>query len=190
MTDLKNYSGIAFDIPIEEQTGDKGRKSLLWKMIPWFKKVMEYLQMTEVTVREALIASRKGKEFDIKEHTFHLEGFTSTSFERKVAEEFACKWDFPGKKSVIYEYTIKVDNNRYPGFQLNKPQFTAYPEENEFLLLDGADCILKDIKDEFVPGWNKQAVVIEMEQINDWPHMNPPGGKKKGGGGKKKGKKK
>lgn len=146
--------------------------------------------MNEVTVREALIQSRKGKEFDIKEHTFHLEGFTSTSFDRKVAEEFACKKEFPGKKSVIFEYVIKIDNNRYPGFQLNKPCYTAYPEENEFLLMDGADCILKDIKEEFVPAWNKQATVIEVEQINDWPHMNPPGGKKKGAAGGKKGKKK
>ena len=121
MADLRNYHAMALDIPIEEQTGDKGRKSLLWKMIPWPKKVLEYLNMNEQTVREQLIQARKGKEFDIKEHTFHLEGFTSTSFERKVAEEFACKNEFLGKKSVIFEYTVKVDNNRYPGFQLNKP---------------------------------------------------------------------
>ena len=191
MADLKNYYVIATEIAIEEQTGDKGRTSLLWKMIPWFKKVMDYLQMTEFTVREQLIAARKGKEFDIKEHTFHLEGFTSTSFDRKVAEEFACKWDNPGKKSVICEYNVKVDNNRYPGFQLNRPCYTAYPEENEFLLLDGADCIVKDIKEEFVPQWSKQCTVVELEQVNDWPHLNPPGaGKKaKGGGGKKKKKK-
>lgn len=43
LADLKNYSVMAFEIPIEEQTGDKGRQSLMWKMIPWFKKVMEYL---------------------------------------------------------------------------------------------------------------------------------------------------
>ena len=77
---------------------------------------MEYLMMNEHTVKEDLIASRKGKEFDVKEHTFHLEGFTSTSFDRNVAEEFACKRDFPGRMPVLIEYHIRTDNNRYPGF--------------------------------------------------------------------------
>ena len=56
LADLKNYLVIAQEIAIEEQTGDKGRTSLLWKMIPWFKKVMEYLMLNEQTVREQLIA--------------------------------------------------------------------------------------------------------------------------------------
>lgn len=120
-----------------------------------------------------------------------MEGFNSTSFDRSVAEEFACKKQFPGKKSVLIEYKIKIDNNRYPGFQLNRPQFTAYPEENEFLLLDGADCIIKDTREEFSNAYNTYYTVIEMEQINDWAHLNPPGAKgKKGGGGKGKKKKK
>lgn len=50
-TVLMNYAATAFEIPGEEQTGEKGRQSMLWKMIPWFKKVMEYLQMTEDSVR-------------------------------------------------------------------------------------------------------------------------------------------
>ena len=94
---------------------------------------------------------------------------------------------------MICEYTIKIDNNRYPGFQLNKACYTAYPEENEFLLLDGADCIVKDLKEESNTQYGKQCTVVELEQVNDWPHINPPGfGKKNkgGGGGKKKGKKK
>lgn len=158
-------------------------------MIPWFKRVMDYLTMNEHTVREALIAARKGKEFDVKEHTFHLEGFQSTSFDRRVAEEFACKNEYPGKKSVLIEYKVKIDGQRYPGFQLNKPCFTAYPEENEFLLLDGADCLIKDTREEYSNTWQRYYTVIEMEQINDWGHLNPPGGKKgKGGGAAKKGK--
>ena len=134
-----------------------------------------------------MIEERKGKDFDVRAHTFHLEGFTSTSFDRKIAEEFACKYEWPGKKSVLIEYHIKLDNNRYPGFQLNQPQYTAYPEENEFLIMDGADCIIKNVKEDFVPAYKRECTVVEMEQINDWAHFNPS--TKKGGGGGKKGKK-
>ena len=147
LADLKGYLSFYKDFPIEQQTGQTGRDNLTFQLIPLFKKVLEYLQMNEVTVREQLILSRKGKEFDVKEHTFHLEGFTSTSFDRSVAEEFACKNEWPGKKCVLFEYTIKMDSNRYAGFQLNKPCYTAYPEENEFLLLDGADIIIKDVRE-------------------------------------------
>lgn len=106
--DLERFLSFVNLIPVEEQTGDKGRKSHLWKLIPWFKKVMEYLNMNEDTVRESLIAARKGKEFDIKEHTYHLEGFASTTFDRRVAADFACHKDSAtGKKPVIIEFNIK-----------------------------------------------------------------------------------
>ena len=130
----------------------------------------------------------------MKEHTCHLEGFTSTSFDRTVAEEFACKNEWPGKKCVLFEYTIKIDTNRYPGFQLNRPCYTAYPEENEFLLMDGADIIIKEVREEYVPQWNRQLTIVSAEQINDWAHLTPPGkgkgDKKRGASGKKVAKKK
>lgn len=49
---LKKYAEKAFEIPIEEQTGDKGRNSMMWKMIPWLKKVYEYLLLTEQVCKE------------------------------------------------------------------------------------------------------------------------------------------
>jgi len=46
---------------------------------------MKYFTTNLDTVKSALIKSRVGKEFDIKEHTYHLEGFMSTSFDKRVA---------------------------------------------------------------------------------------------------------
>ena len=65
----------------------------LSELIPWFQNVMKYFMTNLDTVKSNLIKSRIGKEFDIKEHTFHLEGFTSTSFDKRVAQKFACKYD-------------------------------------------------------------------------------------------------
>lgn len=41
--DLHNFLAKINEIPTEEQTGEKGKKNMLWKMIPWFKRVMDYL---------------------------------------------------------------------------------------------------------------------------------------------------
>ena len=148
--DLLAYKNKFDKLPTEQITGPKGKQNMLLNLIPFFNSILKYLLMNEESLKKEMIEERKGKDFDIKAHTFHLEGFTSTSFDRNIAEEFACKRDWPGKKSVIMEYVIKLDNNRYPGFQLNRPEYTAYPEENEFLLMDGADCIIKNVKEDYV----------------------------------------
>ena len=150
---IEKHYEIAKNIPEEYYKKGRGTESLIGFMLPWLKFVVRVLRLDEEMLRNEVLEERKGKEFDIKNYTFHLEGFTSTSFDRKVAEEFACKWPHPGRKHVIFEYDIKLDGTRYPGFQLNQKCYTAYPEENEFLLLDGADCIVKEVKDEFSQDW-------------------------------------
>lgn len=103
--------------------------------------------------------------------TFHVEGFTSTSFDKSVAQEFAFKGVWGGRTPVLMEYSVELNeiNNRYSGFCLNRPEYTAYPEENEFLLMDGADMIIDDVQilesENDVDG---QYVVIKLRYINDW----------------------
>jgi len=40
---------------------------------------------------------------------------------------------------------IAISNGKYQGFQLNRPEYTAYPAANEFLLLDGADTVVEEV---------------------------------------------
>jgi len=35
--------------------------------------------------------------------------------------------------------------------------------DNEFLLLDGADCIIKEVKEDFVKEYGKRAFTIEID---------------------------
>ena len=79
--------------------------------------------------------------------------------------------------------TVELYDGKYRGFQLNKPEYTAYPEENEFLLLDGADVIIQGLdylKSEKYNG--TKYLRIKMSQINNWkedqvtPTIKPPNG--------------
>ena len=54
----------------------------------------------------------------------------------------------------------------YTGFRLNQPEYTAYPEEDEFLLLDGTDAIVQSV--EFNKNDNSiQQVDIKLKIINN-----------------------
>ena len=128
----------------------------------------------ELQVQEELEINR----YNYKNHTFHLQGFSSTTLNREIAEEFALKGTWGGRIPVIFEITIKIHDGKYRGFQMNKPQYTAYPHENEFLILDGADYIVEEVQLENVPDdlrkkYNvpeniKKYYIIRMTQVNDW----------------------
>lgn len=59
---------------------------------------------------------------------------------------------------------------------MNKPEYSAYPEEKEFLIMDGADYIVEDVTEMTVNHEiQKEAhkdldkyFVITMSQINNW----------------------
>lgn len=55
---------------------------------------------------------------------------------------------------------------------MNRPEYTAYPEEKEFLITDGADYIIKSVETKVHQGFGgREYVHIVMDQINTW--QNP-----------------
>ena len=64
--------------------------------------------------------NRKGPPsvYDETMHTFHVEGFTSTSFDRNIAEKFAIEGVWGGRTPVVIEMDIELnpENGRYSGF--------------------------------------------------------------------------
>ena len=54
-------------------------------------------------IKNSMDSKKKGDEID---WTFHLEGFTSTSFKREIAEEFAEKSVWGERKAVVFEYDV------------------------------------------------------------------------------------
>ena len=123
------------------------------------------------------VANRsQAKGVEQKDWTFHLEGFTSTSFKREVAHEFATKYPSNDRKPVIFEYEVELsepssnsskDQACYSGFRLNTPEYTAYPEEDEFLLPDGADAVIKEVETK-VDAQGLEIVKIKVSVLNDW----------------------
>jgi len=56
------------------------------------------------------------KEFKLEDHTFHVEGFTSTSFDRAIAEKFAIEGVWGERTPVIIEMTVELYDGKYRGF--------------------------------------------------------------------------
>jgi len=109
------------------------------------------------------------EQLNLSDHTFHVEGFTSTSFDRAIAEKFAIEGVWGERTPVVIEMLVEIHEGKYRGFQLNKPEYTAYPEENEFLLLDGADVIIEGLDYLESEKYNgTKYLSIKMKQINDW----------------------
>ena len=130
----------------------------------------------EIDSFEYILNETKAKEneegFDINQCMFHYQQFASTSFNKEVTEEFALKNAWGDRIPVIMEINIKLHQGLYSGFQMNRPEYTAYPEEKEFLITDGADYIIKSVEKKIHEKFEgKEYVHIVMDQINTW--QNP-----------------
>ena len=64
-----------------------------------------------------------------------MRGFSSTSQDKQEALAFSVRDLASPKIPVLIE--VKFDNEGHSHFQLNKPEYTLFPEEQEILLLDG-----------------------------------------------------
>lgn len=107
--------------------------------------------------------------FDFGPFTFHLDGITTATMNRAVAEQFSNQHCMSkGKVPVLICITIKIDNEKYIGFHLNKPEYTPYPNDQEYIFPDGVDTIVRSVKEIVNEKDNtKKQIVIELEQIND-----------------------
>ena len=48
-------------------------------------------------------------------------------------------------------FVIAIQNYRkYPGFRMNKPEYTAYPREQEVLLSEGANVFVAQVEEHLV----------------------------------------
>ena len=65
----------------------------------------------------------------------HIQGFTSTSLDIRVALDFAKTSD---RDQEMVLFVICIQNYKdFEGFRMNNRQYTAYPEEKEILLMEG-----------------------------------------------------
>lgn len=109
------------------------------------------------------------KEEHIKEYRdmegnkngINLRGFTSTSQDKKVSLDFALKgaskdgvW-----KSVLIQLEVK-NKKGYEGFQMNSPEYTAYPHEKEILFYDGIQAKVKKISE--LKEGDKKYILIDL----------------------------
>ena len=51
---------------------------------------------------------------------------------------------------------------------MNKPEYTAYPHENEFLLPEGANVLINSVTEEYSNKYNRNFTVVKMSLLNDW----------------------
>ena len=92
----------------------------------------------------------------------HMQGHTSTSESFRVALEFG-RPSAQLKDRVPTLFVIAIQNYRkYPGFRMNKPEFTAYPREQEVLLSEGANVFVAHVEEHVVH--NKQLMTKEQVQ--------------------------
>lgn len=93
----------------------------------------------------------------------HLMGFTSTLLNRQHAESYALL-DYEAKKSIPVIAKITM-NTRYKYFQFDRPEFSAYYDEyQEVLLQDGIGFQVQSIEEvTYKPNY-----LNALPNIKDW----------------------
>ena len=102
-----------------------------------------------------------------KKEELLIPGCTSTSKNLDVALGFSqCKKDYPAdKQPVLFIFAIRnIDG--FNGFRLNSKRYSVYPEEQEFLLMEGFMVYILGIEDKmkisnkFLTNYNDKTVTI------------------------------
>ena len=83
-----------------------------------------------------------------KKEELKIPGCTSTSKNLDVALGFSqCKTDYPAdKQPVLFIFAI-TNSIGFNGFRLNSKRYSVYPEEQEFLLMEGFPVYILGIED-------------------------------------------
>ena len=80
-----------------------------------------------------------------------MHGCTSTSKNLDVALGFSqCDTDYDAenKQAVLFVYSIR-NYDGFSGFRLNSKRYTLYPEEQEYLLMEGFRVYVLEVEDGF-----------------------------------------
>ena len=102
-----------------------------------------------------------------KKEELKIPGCTSTSKNLDVALGFSqCKKDYPADKQPVL-FIFAINNNvGFSGFRLNSKRYSVYPEEQEFLLMEGFGVFILGIEDKmkisnkFLPDYDGKIVTV------------------------------
>lgn len=86
----------------------------------------------------------------IGKNEIDLHGIMNTSKNLEVALNYTkCHTEYAAEQQpVLFVYSIR-NYNHFSGFRLNDKRFTPYPEEEEYLLMDGFWIYVLDVEDNY-----------------------------------------
>ena len=121
------------------QDGDDGRGNIIGKPTT----PLGYFSQSFTTFRGVKMGEQKWFDAYLNKvgWSVYMPGTTSTSSDLGVALAFSnCSIDdidIPGK-SVLFVFFFR-NYKEFGGFRLNKPEYSAFPFEEEYLLMEGID---------------------------------------------------